>query len=209
MKHLLSILIFLSFMSVAKAEISLCEGLVNPTPSVSVCKKEGCGFDPQSGMCVRPLGVPVDEHKNKCLSNGFYYSPSGLCDPYRNTDGSFKVKSTDYFQPEPNTEKENNELIVLIFLIFIGGFVTLLIINKSVKKTKEVYKSSTIPLKNKVKRKELETRLNELDEVKPAEHTYKKTAYVDDTEEINEVKKLERQIKIKKLQKELKDLEEE
>ena len=58
------------------------------------------------------------------------------------------------------------------------------------KKTKEVYKSSTIPLKNKVKRKELETRFNELDEVKPAEHTYKKTAYVDDTEEINEVKKL-------------------
>ena len=147
--------------------------------------------------------------KLKCNNDGFYYSPSGICDSYRNTDGSFKVKSTDYFQPEPNTEKENNELIVLIFLIFIGGFVTLLIINKSLKKTKEVYKSSTIPLKNKVKRKELETRLNELDEVKPAEHTYKKTAYVDDTEEINEVKKLERQIKIKKLQKELKDLEEE
>ena len=46
-------------------------------------------------------------------------------------------------------------------------------------------------------------------EVFPPNEDNKKTAYVDDTEEINEVKKLERQIKIKKLQKELKDLEEE
>ena len=83
------------------------------------------------------------------------------------------------------------------------------IIRFFIRRTKNIYQKSSIPLKNKVKRKELETRLNELDEVKPAEHTYKKTAYVDDTEEINEVKKLERQIKIKKLQKELKDLEEE
>ncbi|MDC1366056.1 hypothetical protein N8253_00400 [Pelagibacterales bacterium] len=179
-------------MSLAKAEIFWCEGLVNPTPSVSVCKEEGCGFDPQSGMCVRPLGVPYDPSTNKCPKGSVKYNsnnPNSLCVPI------------------DTTPQQNNSLLIILFVAGVAIF--FFIINKSVKKTKEVYKSSTIPLKNKVKRKELETRLNELDEVKPAEHTYKKTAYVDDTEEINEVKKLERQIKIKKLQKELKDLEEE
>ena len=46
-------------------------------------------------------------------------------------------------------------------------------------------------------------------EVFPPNEDSKKTAYVNDTVEINEVEKLERKIKIKKLQKELKDLEEE
>ena len=103
--------------------------------------------------------------------------------------------------------KEELSLIIpfLILVVIILAY----IIRFFIRRTKNIYQKSSIPLKNKVKRKELETRLNELDEVKPAEHTYKKTAYVDDTEEINEVKKLERQIKIKKLQKELKDLEEE
>ena len=43
----------------------------------------------------------------------------------------------------------------------------------------------------------------------PPNEDSKKTVYVSDAVEINEVEKLERKIKIKKLQKELKDLEEE
>ena len=46
-------------------------------------------------------------------------------------------------------------------------------------------------------------------EVFPPNEDSEKTVYVSDTVEINEVEKLERKIKIKKLQKELKDLEEE
>ena len=46
-------------------------------------------------------------------------------------------------------------------------------------------------------------------EIFPSNEDSKKTAYINDTVEINEVEKLERKIKIKKLQKELKDLEEE
>ena len=186
MKHLLSILIFLSFMSVANAVLTLPLGKTSCISQNWVWNydKEIC----QSGIDWSDIGSGID-----------------LGEPLSNEE----LKEIRQQEEQIRISKENNELIVLIILIFIGGVVALLIINKSVKKTKEVYKSSTIPLKNKVKRKELETRLNELDEVKPAEHTYNKTAYVDDTEEINEVKKLERQIKIKKLQKELKDLEEE
>ena len=46
-------------------------------------------------------------------------------------------------------------------------------------------------------------------EVFPPNEDSEKTVYVSDTVEINEVEKLERKIKIKKLQKELKELEEE
>ena len=163
------------------------------------------------------LNLPI-YNKEKCVADGFYWHGDNVCRSIKKDLSEIdlgeplsyeELKEIRQQEEQIRISKENNELTVLIILIFIGGVVALLIINKSVKKTKEVYRSSTIPLKNKVKRKELETRLNELDEVKPAEHTYKKTAYVDDTEEINEVKKLERQIKIKKLQKELKDLEEE
>ncbi len=103
------------------------------------------------------------------------------------------------------TQIQNQNILIVVAIV--AAFIIYLLVSASVRKTKEAYKASTIPLKNKVKRKELETRLSELEDVTPAEQTYAKSSYEDETEEIREVKKLERQIKIKKLKKELKDLE--
>ena len=205
MKHLLSILIFFSFMSVANAVLTLPLGKTSCIAQDWVWNydKEIC----QSGIDLSDIGSGIDLGDSKLVCEYGYSSvgvyPNIRCEP----DNNIIEDIQEVWSERTPTQKEN--LNILIILVLFGGGIAFLIINKSVKKTKEVYKSSTLPLKNKVKRKELETRFNELDEVKPAEHTYKKTAYVDDTEEINEVKKLERQIKIKKLQKELKDLEEE
>jgi len=205
MKHLLSILILLGFISVAS-------GLNIPEYNEKDCVTAGFYWHGDnvcrsSKIDLSDIGSGIDLGDSKLVCEYGYSSvgvyPNIRCEPDNNVIEDIQ----EVWSERTPTQKEN--LNILIILVLFGGGIAFLIINKSVKKTKEVYKSSTLPLKNKVKRKELETRFNELDEVKPAEHTYKKTAYVDDTEEINEVKKLERQIKIKKLQKELKDLEEE
>ena len=118
-------------------------------------------------------------------------------------------RSWSYLSNDCVTHKYFRDEVIGLVSFVIFGLIAILVIFNIIKKIKSAYKSLNLPLKSKVQKKELETRISELEGVKPAEHTYKKTAYVDDTEEINEVKKLERQIKIKKLQKELKDLEEE
>ena len=187
MKHLLSILIFFSFMSVASADVCSYVKLSNKASNYS---------------------------EDQCVGENLHWHSGGFCmHAYLESCDGVDLREQKFVPIEEQVSNRTptqiqNNTILIVSLIF-GILIIYLLVSASVKKTKEVYKSSTIPLKNKVKRKELETRFNELDEVKPAEHTYKKTAYVDDTEEINEVKKLERQIKIKKLQKELKDLEEE
>ena len=206
MKHLLSILVLLSLISTANAVTinrTLCYDLY------------GHKWNEETRKCDDLTKI---KRKINCESmGGLYDEESQMCDPYAGTKSKPlnlpKIDLSDIgsgidISPARTPDEIQNNTILIVSLIF-GILIIYLLVSASVKKTKEVYKSSTIPLKNKVKRKELETRFNELDEVKPAEHTYKKTAYVDDTEEINEVKKLERQIKIKKLQKELKDLEEE
>jgi|9_EtaG_2_1085328.scaffolds.fasta_scaffold81449_2 hypothetical protein len=175
MKHILSILILLGFISTTEASLEA-----------------------------------------SCVEKGFYYSDNGVCDPFRNIDGTSKSDSeveaiTNWLEEgmaKSIQEKKRNKTYVIIFSIMGGLIIAIFIISKLIEQSQIIYNSSSIPLKNKVKRKELETKLSELEDVKPAEQTYVKTSYEDETEEINEVKKLERQIKIKKLKKELKELEE-
>ena len=140
--------------------------------------------------------------KDQCVGENLHWHSGGFCmHAYLQS-----CNGVDLREQTP-TQIQNQYLFIFIAIAAVFTFFLLVIV--SVKKTKEAYKASTIPLKNKVKRKELETKLSELEEVTPAEQTYAKSYYEDETEEIREVNKLERQIKIKKLKKELKDLEKE
>ena len=200
MKHLLSILILLGFMTVGSnakecsktiIELSIYSG----NASKEACESNGCEYLPEKKLCyskewgLTEFGDPAIGPK---------YDLSDI--------GSGLDTNLNYPDSEKTSTEIQNNTVLIISLIFVALIIYLLL-SASVKKTKEAYKASTIPLKNKVKRKELETRLSELEEVTPAEQTYAKSSYEDETEEIREVKKLERQIKIKKLKKELKDLE--
>lgn len=212
-------------MSVASTEINMCAGLIKPTPSESVCRDAGCRYNSHTGKCMEHLDLGnsiliLPEGKTSCISKGFVWNyEDKICQsgydlrgigPGGNDEVNLSEKNivediADQWANRTPTQKQELNILIVVFIF--SGVIIFLLINASVKKTKAIYKSSSIPLKNKVKRKELETRLSELEDVKPAEQTYVKTSYEDETEEINEVKKLERQIKIKKLKKELKELE--
>jgi len=202
MKHLLSILIFFSFMSVASAKINglFFSDFYDSDNYYTLCNELG-GINTLTGGCyLKPNTMCMDAFNKPELC----HTLAEKYDAY--VFGSKTLINLSEIRYQAFLKEELSLAIPFLILVVI---ILAYIIRFFIRRTKNIYQKSSIPLKNKVKRKELETRLNELDEVKPAEHTYKKTAYVDDTEEINEVKKLERQIKIKKLQKELKDLEEE
>jgi hypothetical protein len=166
------------------------------TASEKNCAEYGCDYSYATKMCVEPI-----KKLNLPETTQFGDPAIDLSD----IGSGLESKPVDISAPKTPAEIQNNSVLI-ISLIF-GVLIVYLLLSASVKKTKEAYKASNIPLKNKVKRKELETRLSELEEVTPAEQTYAKSSYEDETEEIREVKKLERQIKIKKLKKELKDLE--
>ena len=165
------------------------------TASEKNCAEYGCDYSYATRMCVKPI------KKLNLPKTTQFGDPIDLS----NIGSGLDSKPVDISAPKTPAEIQNNSVLI-VSLIF-GALIVYLLLSASVKKTKEAYKASTIPLKNKVKRKELETKLSELEEVTPAEQTYTKSSYEDETEEIREVKKLERQIKIKKLKKELKDLE--
>ena len=206
MKHLLSILILLGFISVANAQYTIFSDFYEGESYNQLCNDLG-GFNlingcitPPDAMCMDAFNKPELCHTLAEKYDAYRYPIGGTVERDYN---QISLHDIDY------AVSQKEELAILIPILILGLIVFVYIVRFFIRRTKKVYQKSTIPLKNRVKRRELETRLNELDEVKPVEHTYKKTAYVDDTEEINEVKKLERQIKIKKLQKELKELEEE
>ena len=198
MKHLLSILILLGFMSLASAN-ECGEGTrkANPNDPNSLCipisSTDVCTY-------IKLSNKASNYSKDQCVGENLHWHSGGFCmHAYLES-----CNGVDLREQTP-TQIQNQNILIVVAIV--AAFIIYLLVSASVKKTKEAYKASTIPLKNKVKRKELETRLSELEDVTPAEQTYAKSSYEDETEEIREVKKLERQIKIKKLKKELKDLE--
>ena len=107
---------------------------------------------------------------------------------------------------------EETLIILPIFLIIIsivGFFIIRKLLRVFFKKSSELYQSSSLPLKNKLAKRKVETELRELDEVKPAEQNYQKASFKDNTEEIEQINKLERKIKIKELEKKLKSIDDE
>ena len=222
MKHLLSILILFGFMTVLSHANKCTTDVITyfismGTASEKNCAEYGCDYSYATKMCVQPikktqfgdpaltngLKIPIYD-KTKCINSGYYWHGDNICRS-SSIDLSNIGSGVDISAPKTPTQIQNQTILIVVAIV--AAFIIYLLVSASVKKTKEAYKASTIPLKNKVKRKELETRLSELEDVTPAEQTYAKSSYEDETEEIREVKKLERQIKIKKLKKELKDLE--
>ena len=130
MKHLLSIIIFFSFVPVASG-----------------------------------LNIPID-NKKECVAEGFNWHSDNVCrtgldlgdavplgEPFipQEIEKNVIEDIQEVWSERTPTQKEN--LNILIVVVIFLGVIIFLLINASVKKTKAIYESSSIPLKNKVKRK--------------------------------------------------------
>ena len=74
------------------------------------------------------------------------------------------------------------------------------------KYAKDQYDQSNLPLKKKLKREKLLAELADLGEVEPEKRAFTKADYQSKKKDIDEIADLERQLKIKKLEKELREL---
>ena len=80
------------------------------------------------------------------------------------------------------------------------------VIEDSLEFAKKQYDQSSLPLKKKLKREKLLAELADLGEVEPEKRAFTKADYQSKKKDIDEIADLERQLRVKKLEKELREL---
>ena len=76
-------------------------------------------------------------------------------------------------------------------------------------KIKKTYDESSFPIRNKVRKEKLLAELAELQEVEPEKRNFHKSDYQSKSEDIKQINPLERELRVKELKKQIKDLDNE